>query len=140
MHALRHCPRLRGARSATGRAARAGFTLVELIVAMSFLSIGLLAVAGLAMTAIRSTKRGASQTLAAALAQSRIDSLASLPCAAILPTGSRGTVGGTSTYRGIRERWTAKDTVEGNMLAITDTLTVTGRATPMVFLSMRACR
>lgn len=146
MHPLtrRSVPTARHLRAVGGprhsAAPRAGFTLIELVVAMSFLTVGLLAVAGLALTAIRATKRGAAQTLAAAVAQSRIDSLSGLPCAAIVPTGSGRVISGTATYRGIVERWSVRDAANGNMHALTDSLTVPGRAGPIVFLSMRACR
>jgi type IV pilus assembly protein PilV len=132
-----------GARPRARRApaqGRAGFSLVEVMMTIMLLAIGLLALAGLAGTALRTTRNGGAQALAAAAAQSRFDSLASVPCASIVGTGSRGTRSGTASSRGITERWGARDTLGGNMLSLVDTLTVPGRQGALVYVTMRACR
>ena len=118
------------------RGRRAGFTLVEVIAAIMLLAIGLLAIAGLGVVAAKTTRRGAGQTMAAAMAQSRFDSLASVPCAA-LAVGSTPTKG-VSTVRGVRESWVVTD--GWNVKRLADTLTVPGRATPLVYLSVIPCR
>jgi prepilin-type N-terminal cleavage/methylation domain-containing protein len=118
------------------RAARAGFTLVEVIAAIMLLAIGLLAIAGLGVTAAKTTRRGSAQTLASAMAQSRFDSLSSVPCANLAP-GSAPTKG-VSTVRNIREAWVVTD--GWNLKRLSDTLTVPGRATPLVYVSVIPCR
>jgi type IV pilus assembly protein PilV len=123
-------------RRAAPRRPRRGFTLVEVIAAIMLLSIGLLAIAGLGVVAAKTTRRGASQTLASAMAQSRFDSLASVPCAALAP-GATPTKG-VSTVRGIRESWVVVD--DWNVKRLSDTLTVPGRTTPLVYLSVIPCR
>lgn len=124
-------PRRRGA--SAGR--RAGFTVVEVIAAIVLLAVGLLALAGLGVTASRVARQGAQQTLAASLAQSRFDSLASLPCATL---ASAGPIGGTSTVRGIRERWVVRD--GRDVKRLTDSLTVPRRTRVLVYESVIPCR
>lgn len=125
---------------ATARATRApadrrGFTLIEVIAAIMLLSIGLLAIAGLGVVAAKTTRRGSTQTLAAAIAQSRFDSLSSLPCASLAAAGATS---GTSTTRGVVERWRVVD--GWNVKRLTDSLTVPGRANPLVYQSVIPCR
>jgi len=106
------------------------------------LSLGLLSIAGLAATAARVVRGGGAQTQAAAVAQSRFDSLASVPCARIeaaIPAGQPA-VTGTATTRGVSERWTARMENNGNMVRMTNALTVPGRATVAHYVSVRACR
>ena len=114
---------------------RSGMTLIEVIVAVTLLAIGLLSVAGLGITALKTTRGGSQQTVAAAVAQSRFDSLSSLPCrtlAVSTPTT------GTATTRGVVERWRVVDGF--NVKRLTDSLTVPGRANPLVYLSVIPCR
>jgi type IV pilus assembly protein PilV len=124
------------ARSRTSPRTRSGFTLVEVIAAIMLLAVGLLAIAGLGVVASKTTRRGAGQTLAAAMAQSRFDSLASVPCAVLAP-GATPTKG-VSTLRGVREAWVVTD--GWNVKRLADTLTVPGRATPLVYVSVIPCR
>lgn len=78
--------------------ARAGFTLVELIVAMLMLTIGLLGLAGVGAVVLKQMKGGTYQTIAASIAQSRFEQLEGDPCSSI--------VSGTATVRGMPEAWT----------------------------------
>ncbi|GLC26248.1 hypothetical protein rosag_27610 [Roseisolibacter agri] len=114
---------------------RRGFTLIEVIAAIILLSIGLLAVAGLGVVAAKTTRRGSTQTLAAAIAQSRFDSLSSLPCATLATAGATS---GTSTTRGVVEKWRVVD--GWNVKRLTDSLTVPGRANTLVYQSVIPCR
>ncbi len=128
--------RVRTSDRAPARAsARAGFTIVEVLAAVFLLAVGLLAVAGLAAVAQRTTRRGTTQTLAAAIGQSRFDSLASLPCRTLAVNGA--TTGGATT-RGVRERWRVTDGV--NVKVLRDSLWVPGRHTPVVHVSVIPCR
>ena len=114
---------------------RAGFTLIEVIAAILLLSIGLLAIAGLGVAAAKTTRRGSVQTLAAAVAQSRFDSLSSLPCAGLAATGPTT---GSSTIRDITEKWRVVD--GNNVKRLTDSLTVPGRTGVLVYQSVIPCR
>jgi type IV pilus assembly protein PilV len=127
----------------TGPGPRAGFTLIEVMVAMMLLSLGLLAVAGLAATSARAVRGGGAQTRAAAIAQSRFDSLSSVPCPArTVPPLPDGTVvgSGTAVTRGVTEAWSARLESSGNMIRMTNTLTVPGRTRSYGYVSVRACR
>lgn len=75
-----------------------GFTLVELVVAVVILSVGVLGLAATAAVVARHVAGGGQQTLAAHLAQARLEVVASEPCRA-------GAFGPVST-RGVVERWT----------------------------------
>ena len=122
-------------RSARREADRRGFTLIEVIAAIMLLSIGLLAVAGLGVVAAKTTRRGSTQTLAAAIAQSRFDSLSSLPCASLAANGASA---GTSTTRAVGARW--RGVAGWNGKRLTDSLTVPGRANTLVYQSVIPCR
>lgn len=80
------------------RGARAGFTLVELIVAMLMLTIGLLGLAGVGGVVLKQMSSGTYQTIAASIAQSRFEQLEGDACT--------GIVSGTATVRGLSEKWT----------------------------------
>jgi len=82
-------------------AAREGFTLVELLVAIVILSVGVLGLASTAAVVTRQIGGGAQQTRAAAVAQTRFEELRSMPCAAYggLPFTGTGDAGG------FREAW-----------------------------------
>jgi prepilin-type N-terminal cleavage/methylation domain-containing protein len=127
------------ARAATRRAALAaapaGFTIVELLAALTVLSIALLAIAGLGVTAMGMTRRGTSQVVAAAVAQSRFDSLSSVPCRGLAVSGP--TVG-TSTTRGVVETWVVTD--GSNVKNFADTLRVPGRTGALVYRTVLPCR
>lgn len=112
--------------------------------AITLLAVGLLALAGLAATSLRAVGGGAAQTRAAAVAASRIDSLASVACDQIAAPTSTAVVSGTASARGVTERWTAQrrfpENMSGNMIKVTDTLTVAGRKATYAYTSIRACR
>jgi type IV pilus modification protein PilV len=76
---------------------RLGFTLVEVIVAMTLLSVGILALAGLSATVMRNLNGAAQQTIAATLGQSRLEQLRSFNCATLS--------NGSATRRGMSEIW-----------------------------------
>jgi Tfp pilus assembly protein PilV len=111
-------------------------TLVEVVFAVMVLAIGLLALAGLGLASARMTKGGGIQMSATAAAQARFDSLASLPCQTLAMNGPQ--TGSTQTVRGVRESWTVSSGTYVKLL--TDTLRVSGRSKPLVFLSEIPCR
>jgi type IV pilus assembly protein PilV len=110
--------------------------------ALMILSIGLLALAGLGATSLRTARGGAIQTVASSVAGARFDSLASLPCDRIAAAGVTAPVTGTSKARGVEERWSARRLAENNfnMVLVIDTVTVIGRTQRYAFTSRRACR
>ena len=118
-------------RVAARRHPRAGLTLVELLVAMMILTVGLLGLASIAAVSAKLVRGGATQTTAASVAQSRFDLLASAKCSVI---ANQPRFVGTATTRGIRERWVVED---GNdVVYVTDTVRIPGRAAPLVYLSV----
>jgi type IV pilus assembly protein PilV len=114
---------------------RAGLTIIEVVIAIIVLSVGLLALAGLGASASRTIRGGRDQTLAAAVAQSRFDSLASVPGAQLAVAAP--TVGAAET-RGVRERWVVTD--DRNLKRVADTVRVPGRTRPLVYISVIPCR
>ena len=115
--------------------ARAGFTLVELIVAILILTVGILGLAGTSAVITRQMGGGSRTTVASTIAQSRFDSLASVTCTTL---ASGGTTSGTTSARGVTEAW---NVVDGNDVKIvTDTVRIIGRRHPLVYKSIIPCR
>ena len=115
--------------------ARQGVTIIEVIVAMMILTFGLLGMAGFSMTLTKQFKASTKQETAALMVQSRIDSVASIRCQALAPSGTQT---GTITLLGVTEKWTIAD---GNDIKIlTDTVTFQPRTVPLVYRSIIPCR
>ncbi len=116
-------------------AARRGMTLIELMVAMVLLGVGVLGMAGLSLTVSKQFGTGARQADAALIVQSRIDSISTVSCQTLAPSGP---VSGTAVTRGVTERWTITD---GNDIkTIVDTVTFKGRVRPLAYQSIIPCR
>ena len=98
-----------------GRAvkARAGFTLVELMVAMMILAVGVLGLAATAGSVTRNMAGGKRNTIAANVAASRLERLRSARCSTL--------TSGADTIRGIVSAWTVTPIPRG--VAITETVT-----------------
>lgn len=129
---MRHMKQGRRRRRMT---ARQGMTLIELMVAMVILGVGMLGMAGLSLTVTRQFGSGARQADAALVVQSRIDSISTVSCQTLAPSGP---VSGTAVTRGITEKWTITD---GNDIkTIVDTVTFKGRARPLAYTSIIPCR
>jgi type II secretion system protein I len=77
---------------------RTGFTIVELLVTLVILSTGLLALHGATALTLRMVGGGWTRTLAANVAQQRLEQLRASACT--------GAASGSDETRGIRERWT----------------------------------
>ena len=86
---------------------RAGFSIVEVVVAILILTIGVLGMAGTAAYVTRQVNEGAQQGNAAARVQSITDSLRSLRCS-LLVNGS--TTASASNYN-INESWTISNMI-----------------------------
>jgi Tfp pilus assembly protein PilV len=116
-------------------AARKGITIIEVIVAILVLSFGLLGMAGFSLPLNKQYKSSTKQETAALMVQSRIDSVASIRCQALAPSGTQS---GTMTMLGVTEKWYVAD---GNDIKVlTDTVTFSPRATPLVYRSIIPCR
>lgn len=117
------------------RRGRAGMSLVELMVAIVLIAVAFLGMAALSLKVNAQQRDSATQQLAALVVQSRFDSLASIHCQALAPSGP---VSGTTVTRGITEKWRI---VDGNdVKIITDTVTFAPRKNPLVYLSVIPCR
>ena len=115
--------------------ARKGLTIIEVILAMIILTFGLLGMAGFSMTVTKQFKSSTKQETAALMVQSRIDSVASIRCQALAPSGTQS---GTVTRLGVTERWSIAD---GNDIKVLlDSVTFTPRTRPLVYRSIIPCR
>jgi prepilin-type N-terminal cleavage/methylation domain-containing protein len=92
---------------------RRGMTLVEMIVALTIIGVGLLALAGSAALVTRLMGGGARQTLAANLVQARLEALRATNCANV--------TSGTETIRGVVVRWTSQAITRGKSVTVTAT-------------------
>lgn len=114
---------------------RKGLSIIEVIIAMIVMTVGMLGMAGFSMTLTKQFKVSTKQETAALLVQSRIDSVASIRCQALAPSGTQT---GTLTVLGVTEKWVIAD---GNDIKVlTDTVTFTPRTRPLVFRSIIPCR
>jgi hypothetical protein len=109
---------------------------VELIVAMLLLSVGLFSVLGTSGSVSKSLGGGMRQTLAASVAQARIDSLTSIGCQALTPSGV--TSSGSGSVRGVYESWSVVD--GRNVKSISVEVTIPGRSNPIVYETIIPCR
>lgn len=115
--------------------ARAGLTIIEVIIAMIVLTFGLLGMAGFSLTMTKQYKASGKQETAALMVQSRIDSIASIRCQMLAPSGNQT---GTTARLGVTEKWTISD---GNDIKILlDSVTFTPRKVPLVYRSVIPCR
>jgi len=76
---------------------RPGFTLLEVLVALTLLGTGVLGLSASAALVSRMIGDGSRLTLAATIATARLERLRALPCA--------NATSGSATTRGIDERW-----------------------------------
>ena len=110
-------------------------TLIELMVAIVILAVGLLGMAGLSLTVNTQFGTAARQADAALVVQSRIDSISTVSCQALAPSGP---VSGTTITRGITEKWRITD---GNDIKqIVDSVSFKGRKQTLVYTSIIPCR
>lgn len=94
-------------------ATRRGVTLVELIVAMTILSVGLLAIVGTSGAIARGLGEARGDNMAAIIAQSRFETLAGTACPSISLGSSTTTV-----TRGVTEKWTVTDAGNATLLVV----------------------
>jgi type IV pilus modification protein PilV len=85
--------------------ARAGFTIVELLVALMIFAVGMLGLAATAGSVTRMMGGAKRQVIAATVAQTRLERLRSSPCASI--------TSGSDTTRGVISTWTVSAVTRG---------------------------
>ena len=116
--------------------ARRGVTLVELIVAMSILSIGLLAIVGTSGGIARGLGEARGDNLAAIIAQSRFETVAGMTCNGLTLPHSETTV-----TRGVTEKWQITDAGNSTLLVVDSVSWQTRRGTRrQAFTTILPCR
>jgi type II secretion system protein I len=95
------------------RGSRAGFTLVELMVAMMIFTIGLLAMASTAAVVVRQMGDASNMGLAAAVAQNQMEQLYAGNC--------KVASSGTGTSRGVSVSWSITPATRSAALGVTVT-------------------
>ena len=123
-------------RQRRGPRARRGVTLVELIVAMTILSMGLLAIVGTSGAIARGLGEARGDNLAAIVAQSRFETVAGMTC-----NGMTLPYSATAETRGVTEKWRIDDG-GNNTLLVTDSISwQTRRGTRrQTFTTLLPCR
>ena len=105
-------PRRRIRRASVKKSRRAGFTIVELIVAMVVFAVGVLGLAATAASVTQLMGGATRQTIAANIAQSRLEKLRASPCGTL--------ANGADTTRGVVSTWTVQTVTRG--VNITETV------------------
>jgi Tfp pilus assembly protein PilV len=114
---------------------RKGLSIIEVIIAMIVLTFGLLGMAGFSLTVTKQYKASTKQEIAALMVQSRIDSVASIRCQALAPSGTQS---GTYTMLGVTEKWMI---VDGNDIkTLIDSVSFSPRARALEYRSIIPCR
>jgi Tfp pilus assembly protein PilV len=124
----RRCPRTPRAR----RSPRAGFTIIEVLVSCIMLLVAVSALLGSSGAVAREMGGGNAQTLAATMAQARLDSLTSLACTQLQ------TSNGSRTYRGVYEVWSVTD--GKNIKTLDVRITVPRRTNQLRYRMVVPCR
>ena len=99
--------------------ARAGFTIVEVMVAIVILSIGILGLAATAGVVVRQMTGAVHQSVASTIAYSRMERIRSGNCVAM--KDSSGPTAGVKT-RNVREFWKITGTSGSHMLLVKDSI------------------
>lgn len=102
---------------------RAGVSLVEILIAAVMLMVAVMGLLGASSSISREMGAGRRQMVAASIAQRRLDSLQSLPCATLSAVGS-----GSGTSNGIREQWTVTGSGATRLLTLELTVPRVSRA------------
>lgn len=121
-----------GGRPRHARATRRGFTIIEVLVSCVMLLVAVTALLGSSGAVAREMGGGSAQTLAATMAQARLDSLSSLGCAQLqISNGSR-------TFRGVGEVWSVTD--GRNIKTLDVRITVPRRTSELRYRMVVPCR
>ncbi len=107
-----------------------GFTLVELLVAMLIMAVGLMALAGLQVTAIQANALASRVTIAMALAEERIEDLAGRGYDNLAVTGgwsSPENITGVTGAAAFTRAWQVTEPAAGNLKLIRVRVNFTAR-------------
>ncbi|MDQ8158017.1 MAG: hypothetical protein P3B76_04450 [Gemmatimonadota bacterium] len=113
---------------------RRGISLVEILVAIVMITVAVGGLVGSAAAVATEMGGGVRQTVAAAVAQARLDSLTSLSCNQL----AGGAATGSSTTRGVRESWTVTD--GRNVKTIAVQINILRRSNPLLYTMVIPCR
>ena len=122
-------------RASARRPARAGITVVEIVVAVMILSVGVGGLLSSSASIATGMGSGARQTVAASIADARIDSLTSLSCATL---SNASVASGSRTLRGVTETWSVTD--GKNVKNINVTVKIIGRKNNLLYTTVIPCR
>jgi prepilin-type N-terminal cleavage/methylation domain-containing protein len=115
---------------------RSGVTLVELIVAMTILSVGLLAIVGTSGAIARGLGEARGDNMAAIVAQSRFEEIAGTSCTGMTLGQSK-----TVQTRGVTEKYVITDGGNNTLLVIDTVSWQTRRGTrKQAFQTLLPCR
>ena len=118
-------------RSMRRRAPRAGFTLIELMVAMLMFTLGMLAMASTSAVIVKQMGDSGRMSVAATVAKSRIERLRLGSC-----TSSQT---GSATTRGIAESWTVTPMVRSAQIDVSVTYVTRRGSRSQSYRSMVPC-
>jgi Tfp pilus assembly protein PilV len=121
-----------GPRRRTSRRARRGASLIEILIACTMMTVGVLGLLGTTRKVAEAMGSSRSQLIAASVAQSRLDSLQSLSCAALSAIAT-----GTRTTRGIGESWTITSGTNTRLISLT--LTIPRMSKSMTYRTIVPC-
>ena len=115
---------------------RAGFTLVEVMVAIVILAVGILGLAATASVVTRQMTGAVHQSVAATVAYSRMEHIRSSDCMVMKDSTS-----GSAVTRNVSESWTISVPATKQALLVTETITykVRGILRTQVFNSEFPC-
>ena len=115
--------------------ARCGITLIEVLISIVMIAIGIMGLLGSSASVATQMGGGVRQTVAASIAQNRIDSLTSIACSQLAVAG---VASGTSVKRGITETWSVAD--GRNVKTIVVQITIPKRVNPLNYSTVIPCR
>ena len=131
---MNHRTGSRSLRAPTVSRMRRGVTLVEMLVAIVMITFAALGHMGVSGNIAESSGDGMRHTIAAGIAQARLDSLTSLACASL----AAGAATGVSSNRGVTEKWSVAD--GRNIKTITVVVTIPRRSVPLTYETIVPCR
>ncbi len=113
---------------------RDGVSLVEILIAVVMLTVAVGGLLGSSAAVATQMGGGVRQTVAAGVAQARLDSLTSLSCAQL----AAGAATGSSATRGVKESWTVTD--GRNIKTIAVNIQIPRRTRTLVYSMVIPCR
>lgn len=113
---------------------RHGVTLVEILVAIVMLTVAVGGLLGSSAAVANQMGGAVRQTVAAGVAQARLDSLTSLSCNQL----NGGAASGNSSSRGVQESWTVTD--GRNIKTINVQIRIPQRTQTLVYSMVIPCR